>query len=96
MPACLDSGAIGFAEADRVGPGDGDANEDAKDTAHHLTEDNVGDVRHQKAPRTVDRGVQKTARETAEGAWERHHVNELTAQSQPILTPRRLSPEHVS
>ena len=96
MPACLDSGAIGFTEADRVGPGDGDANEDAKDAAQHLTEDNVGDVRDQKAPRTVDKGVQKTSREAAEGAWEGHDVHELTVQSQPILTPRRLSPEHVS
>ena len=33
MPACLDSGAIGFVEADSVGPGDGDANEDAEDAA---------------------------------------------------------------
>ena len=48
MPACLDSGAMGFAEADSVGPGDGDANEDAKDAARHLAEDKEGDVRRQK------------------------------------------------
>jgi len=59
MPTGLDSGAIGFAEADSVGPGDGDANEDAKDAAQHLAEDNEGDVRRQKAPHTVDKGVQK-------------------------------------
>jgi len=44
MPAGLGSGAIGFAEADSVGPGDGDANEDAEDVAQHLTRDNEGDV----------------------------------------------------
>jgi len=30
----------------------------------------------------VDKGVQKAAREVAEGAWERHDVHELAAQSQ--------------
>ena len=59
MPAGLNSGAIGSAAAYSVGPGDGDANEDAEDAAQQLTEDNEGDVRHQKAPRTVDKGVQK-------------------------------------
>jgi len=81
MPACLDSGAMGFAEADSVGPGDGDANEDAKDAARHLAEDKEGDVRRQKAPRTVDKGVQKTAREAAEAARERHDVTTCQAAS---------------
>jgi len=44
-------------QANSAGPGDDDANEDAKDAARHLTEDNEGDVRHQKVPRTVDKGV---------------------------------------
>ena len=57
MPAGLDSGAIGFAASDSVGPGDGDANEDAEDAVQHLAEDN--EVRRQKAPHTVDKGVQK-------------------------------------
>jgi len=82
MPASLDSSAIGFAAADSVGPGDGDANEDAEDATQHLAEDNEGDVCHQKAPRTVDKGVQKAAWEAAEAAWERHDVHELAAQSQ--------------
>jgi len=82
MPASLDSGAIGFAEADSVGPGDGDANEVAKDAAQNLVEDNEGDVRRQKAPRTVDKGVLKAAREAVEVAWERLDVHELAAQSQ--------------
>ena len=47
MPAGLDSGAIGFAAADSVGPGDGDTKEDAEDAAQHLAEDNKGDVRRQ-------------------------------------------------
>ena len=33
MPAGLGNGVIGFVEADSVGPGDGDANEDAEDAA---------------------------------------------------------------
>ena len=82
MPASLDSGAIGFAEADSVGPGDGDANEVAKDAAQNLVEDNEGNVRRQKAPRTVDKGVLKAAWEAVEAAWERLDVHELAAQSQ--------------
>ena len=78
-PAGLDSGAIGFAAANSVGPGDADANEDAEDAAQHLVEDNEGDVRRQKAPRTVDKGVLKAAREAVEVAWERHDVYELAA-----------------
>jgi len=77
-----DRGAIGFAVADSIGPGDSDANEDTEDAAQHLAENNKGDVRRQKAPRTADKGVQKAAREAAEAAWERHDVHELAAQSQ--------------
>ena len=93
MPAGLDSGAIGFAAADRVGPGDGDANEDAEDAAQHLAEDNEGDVRRQKAPRTVDKGVQKAAREAAEAAWERHDFHELASLSQAASAgkPKKIS-----
>jgi len=86
MPAGLDSSAIGFAVTNSVDRRDGDANEDAEDDAQPLTEDNEGDDQHpsihrQKASRTVDKGVQKVARETAEVAWERHDVHELAAQS---------------
>jgi len=62
MPTGLGSGVIGFAEADSAGPGDNDANEDADDADQYLVEDNEGDVHHQKAPRTVDKGVQRQLR----------------------------------
>jgi len=82
LPVGLDSGVIGFAEANSVGPGDGDANEDAEDDTQYLAKDNEGDVRRHKASRTVDKGVQKAAREAAETAWERYDVHELVAESQ--------------
>ena len=44
MPAGLDSGAIGFAAADSVGPGDGDANEDAKDAVRQFLKTFNADV----------------------------------------------------
>jgi len=44
MPAGLDSGVIGFAAADSVGPGDGDANEDAEDAARQFLKTFYADV----------------------------------------------------
>jgi len=65
-----------------VGPGEGDTNEDAEDDAQPLAVDKGGDVRHQKAPCTVDKDMQKAARMASEATWEMHNVHEQAAQSQ--------------